>query len=252
MRRTGARRSPTSACSTRSTAIPRRGWSAVVHAETSTGASTRSRELAEAMRRLRRAADGRLRDLLRRRAARDRRVGGRLRVLVHAEVPRRAARDVARRGLAARARGASAHAARRYRLARPAAARALLGRAAGGLPPHAPILSSTRCTRRCGACSRRVSRSAGRATRRPPLHLQAELEGRGLELLADPATRSRRSPRYACPTGVDGKRVQQRMLPEYGIEIGGGLGPAAPPMWRIGLMGRTPRPRRPTGAGRSN
>jgi alanine-glyoxylate transaminase/serine-glyoxylate transaminase/serine-pyruvate transaminase len=39
------------------------------------------------------------------------------------------------------------------------------------------------------------------------------------------------------PEGVDGKRVQQRMLSEHGIEIGGGLGPAAPAMWRIGLMG---------------
>jgi alanine-glyoxylate transaminase/serine-glyoxylate transaminase/serine-pyruvate transaminase len=27
------------------------------------------------------------------------------------------------------------------------------------------------------------------------------------------------------------------MLREHGIEIGGGLGPGAPPIWRIGLMG---------------
>jgi alanine-glyoxylate transaminase/serine-glyoxylate transaminase/serine-pyruvate transaminase len=39
------------------------------------------------------------------------------------------------------------------------------------------------------------------------------------------------------PAGVDAKRVQRRMLREHGIEIGGGLGPAAPDMWRIGLMG---------------
>jgi alanine-glyoxylate transaminase/serine-glyoxylate transaminase/serine-pyruvate transaminase len=31
--------------------------------------------------------------------------------------------------------------------------------------------------------------------------------------------------------------VQQRLLDEHGIEVGGGLGPEAPPMWRIGLMG---------------
>jgi alanine-glyoxylate transaminase / serine-glyoxylate transaminase / serine-pyruvate transaminase len=31
--------------------------------------------------------------------------------------------------------------------------------------------------------------------------------------------------------------VQQRLLDEHGIEVGGGLGPDAPPMWRIGLMG---------------
>ena len=31
------------------------------------------------------------------------------------------------------------------------------------------------------------------------------------------------------------------MLAEHGIEIGGGLGPAAPAMWRIGLMGHNAR-----------
>jgi alanine-glyoxylate transaminase/serine-glyoxylate transaminase/serine-pyruvate transaminase len=40
------------------------------------------------------------------------------------------------------------------------------------------------------------------------------------------------------PGGVDGKAVQRRLLREHGIEIGGGLGPDAPAMWRIGLMGR--------------
>jgi alanine-glyoxylate transaminase/serine-glyoxylate transaminase/serine-pyruvate transaminase len=39
------------------------------------------------------------------------------------------------------------------------------------------------------------------------------------------------------PDGIDGKAVQQRLLAEEGIEVGGGLGPQAPPMWRIGLMG---------------
>jgi alanine-glyoxylate transaminase/serine-glyoxylate transaminase/serine-pyruvate transaminase len=39
------------------------------------------------------------------------------------------------------------------------------------------------------------------------------------------------------PDGVDGKAVQMRLLREHGIEIGGGLGPGAPPIWRIGLMG---------------
>jgi alanine-glyoxylate transaminase/serine-glyoxylate transaminase/serine-pyruvate transaminase len=37
--------------------------------------------------------------------------------------------------------------------------------------------------------------------------------------------------------GVDGKAVQDAILRQHGIEIGGGLGPQAPPMWRIGLMG---------------
>ena len=37
--------------------------------------------------------------------------------------------------------------------------------------------------------------------------------------------------------GVDGKAVQAHILAEYGIEIGGGLGPDVPPMWRLGLIG---------------
>ncbi|MGQ0668184.1 MAG: alanine--glyoxylate aminotransferase family protein, partial [Actinomycetota bacterium] len=39
------------------------------------------------------------------------------------------------------------------------------------------------------------------------------------------------------PDGVDGKEVQTRLLREHGIEVGGGLGPTAPPIWRVGLMG---------------
>ena len=40
------------------------------------------------------------------------------------------------------------------------------------------------------------------------------------------------------PDEVDGRAVQARLLAGHGIEVGGGLGPDAPPMWRIGLMGR--------------
>ena len=39
------------------------------------------------------------------------------------------------------------------------------------------------------------------------------------------------------PEVVDGKAVQTATAAEDGIEIGGGLGPQAPPMWRVGLMG---------------
>jgi len=69
-------------------------------------------------------------------------------------------------------------------------------------------------------------------------HLQAELESRGLELLADPDHRLAPLTAVRVPEGVDGKAVQGRLLREHGIEIGGGLGPDAPAMWRIGLMGR--------------
>lgn len=68
-------------------------------------------------------------------------------------------------------------------------------------------------------------------------HLQAALRARGLELLADPRRQMAPLTAVRVPEGVDGKAVQARMLAEHGIEIGGGLGPDAPPMWRIGLMG---------------
>jgi alanine-glyoxylate transaminase / serine-glyoxylate transaminase / serine-pyruvate transaminase len=69
-------------------------------------------------------------------------------------------------------------------------------------------------------------------------HLQGALQSRGLDLLADPAHRLAPLTAVRVPEGVDGQAVQGRLLTEHGIEIGGGLGPTAPSMWRIGLMGR--------------
>jgi alanine-glyoxylate transaminase/serine-glyoxylate transaminase/serine-pyruvate transaminase len=67
-------------------------------------------------------------------------------------------------------------------------------------------------------------------------HLQQALRERGLELLADPRHQLPQLTAVKVPEGVDGRAVQHRLL-ESGIEIGGGLGPSAPPIWRIGLMG---------------
>jgi alanine-glyoxylate transaminase/serine-glyoxylate transaminase/serine-pyruvate transaminase len=41
----------------------------------------------------------------------------------------------------------------------------------------------------------------------------------------------------AIPQGADDAAVRRRLLEEYGIEIGAGLGPMAGKAWRIGLMG---------------
>ena len=41
------------------------------------------------------------------------------------------------------------------------------------------------------------------------------------------------------PEGIDDKTVRGRLLSEYGIEIGAGLGPFAGKAWRIGLMGES-------------
>jgi alanine-glyoxylate transaminase / serine-glyoxylate transaminase / serine-pyruvate transaminase len=68
-------------------------------------------------------------------------------------------------------------------------------------------------------------------------HLQREMRERGLELLADPEHQLAPLTAVRVPDGIDGKEVQGRLLREHGIEVGGGLGPMAPAMWRIGLMG---------------
>ncbi len=43
------------------------------------------------------------------------------------------------------------------------------------------------------------------------------------------------------PSGVDDLTVRRRLLAEFGIEIGGGLGDFKGKVWRIGLMGHTSR-----------
>jgi len=44
------------------------------------------------------------------------------------------------------------------------------------------------------------------------------------------------------PEGVDDGAVRRRLLQTHAIEIGGGLGPLAGKIWRIGLMGHSSRP----------
>jgi alanine-glyoxylate transaminase / serine-glyoxylate transaminase / serine-pyruvate transaminase len=72
--------------------------------------------------------------------------------------------------------------------------------------------------------------------------LQDGLRERGFELLAQPDHQLGPLTAPRVPEGVDGKAVQTAMLVDHGIEIGGGLGPTAPPIWRIGLMGHNATP----------
>jgi alanine-glyoxylate transaminase/serine-glyoxylate transaminase/serine-pyruvate transaminase len=44
------------------------------------------------------------------------------------------------------------------------------------------------------------------------------------------------------PAGANDVAVRQQLLTEFGIEIGGGLGPMKGKTWRIGLMGMTSCP----------
>ena len=50
----------------------------------------------------------------------------------------------------------------------------------------------------------------------------------------------------ALPAGTDEAAVRRALLERYGIEIGGGLGPVAGKVWRIGCMGHTARQRNVT------
>jgi len=68
-------------------------------------------------------------------------------------------------------------------------------------------------------------------------YLQAGLRERGFELLAEPELQLPQLSAVRVPRGVDGPAVQARLLAEHGIEVGGGLGPGSPPIWRIGMMG---------------
>jgi alanine-glyoxylate transaminase/serine-glyoxylate transaminase/serine-pyruvate transaminase len=68
-------------------------------------------------------------------------------------------------------------------------------------------------------------------------YFQDEIRSRGFELLADPNHQLVELTAIKVPDGVDGKEIQSRLLREHGIEVGGGLGPKAPPIWRVGLMG---------------
>jgi alanine-glyoxylate transaminase / serine-glyoxylate transaminase / serine-pyruvate transaminase len=68
-------------------------------------------------------------------------------------------------------------------------------------------------------------------------YFQKEITDRGFELLADPGNQLVELTAVRVPEGIDGKEVQTRFLREFNLEVGGGLGPKAPPIWRVGLMG---------------
>jgi alanine-glyoxylate transaminase / serine-glyoxylate transaminase / serine-pyruvate transaminase len=68
-------------------------------------------------------------------------------------------------------------------------------------------------------------------------YFQQQMRDRGYTFLSDPDHQLWELTAVDVPDGVDGKEIQTRILREHGIEIGGGLGPTAPPIWRVGLMG---------------
>jgi alanine-glyoxylate transaminase/serine-glyoxylate transaminase/serine-pyruvate transaminase len=71
--------------------------------------------------------------------------------------------------------------------------------------------------------------------------LQRELTDLGFELLAAKGFRLPQLTAAALPDGVDERAARKRLLDEFGIEVGGGLGAFAGRAWRIGLMGESCR-----------
>ncbi len=78
--------------------------------------------------------------------------------------------------------------------------------------------------------------------RRHALHhraLKSGLEALGIQYLADPDHQLPMLNAVAAPDGVDEAVVRRRLLEEYAIEIGAGLGEFKGKAWRIGLMGES-------------
>ncbi len=72
--------------------------------------------------------------------------------------------------------------------------------------------------------------------------LRAGFSAMGLELLVDEKTHLPQLTSVRVPEGVDKPETRRRLLDNYGLEIGAGLGSLAGKVWRIGLMGESSTP----------
>ena len=71
--------------------------------------------------------------------------------------------------------------------------------------------------------------------------LRAGVEALGLQVLADPQYRLNPLTAALIPDGVDEAFVRRKLITDYNIEIGAGLGDLQGKVWRIGLMGESAR-----------
>lgn len=69
--------------------------------------------------------------------------------------------------------------------------------------------------------------------------LKQGLKPLGIKFLADPLNQLPMLSAVAVPDGVNEALIRKRLLDEYNIEIGGGLGEFKGKAWRIGLMGES-------------
>ncbi len=74
------------------------------------------------------------------------------------------------------------------------------------------------------------------------LALVQTLESMGMEMLVEPEFRLPMLNSVKIPDQVDEASIRSKLLTDFQIEIGAGLGPLAGKIWRIGLMGHTARP----------
>jgi alanine-glyoxylate transaminase/serine-glyoxylate transaminase/serine-pyruvate transaminase len=74
------------------------------------------------------------------------------------------------------------------------------------------------------------------------LALKAGLEAMGLKFLVQEEYQLPQMNAVRCAEGVDEAQVRSRLLSEFGLEIGAGLGPLKGKIWRFGLMGYSCRP----------
>jgi alanine-glyoxylate transaminase/serine-glyoxylate transaminase/serine-pyruvate transaminase len=78
--------------------------------------------------------------------------------------------------------------------------------------------------------------------RRHHVALKAGLEAIGLKFLVAEECQIPQMNAVRVPEGVDEAEVRKRLLNEFNLEIGAGLGPLAGKIWRFGIMGYSCRP----------
>ena len=74
------------------------------------------------------------------------------------------------------------------------------------------------------------------------LALKAGLETIGLDFVVDEASRLPQLNAVKLPDGTDDAALRSQLLNEFNLEVGAGLGDFAGKIWRIGLMGHASKP----------
>jgi alanine-glyoxylate transaminase/serine-glyoxylate transaminase/serine-pyruvate transaminase len=74
------------------------------------------------------------------------------------------------------------------------------------------------------------------------LRLKSALNTLGLKIVSQEGHQLWQLNAVSVPDGADEAGVRKRLLNDFGIEIGAGLGPLKGKIWRVGLMGETSKP----------